>query len=372
MQEHLYHDIKLIGQVESSKTKISTNAPIFICVISHTDTSSIPGITAAGANPQLIPYTPSADTEFLYYGSCKCIDKIPITPEGIPSPALISRATLRLSNIPYLVVDAGCKIKPSIPFISFGLKPGQNIENGQAVKKSSVKRAFEYGNMLGRQMGNAFDLVVLGESIPGGTTTALSVLHALGIDARYKVSSSMQTNPHGLKNEVLQHAISSSGISFAELKDRPREAISRLGDPMMPSVAGISQGVVSVGGNVLLGGGTQMAGVLGILKSLGVNMQRVVIGTTVYVADDTSSDILSLIRSISNEVTLLAVDLHLQESKFPGLSAFRRGFVKEGVGAGGVSIASILKSKGKIDGTSILRATEEEYQNALKGHECIS
>lgn len=366
MQGHLYHDIKQIGQAELPSADLSTSAPIFICIISHSDTSSIPGITAAGANPELVKYTPSADAEYLYYGSCKCIDKIPISPEGIPSPALISRAGLRLSRTPFLIIDAGSKIKPSIPFISFGLDPGQNIETGHAVDKASVDRAFEYGNILGKQLGNTFDLVVLGESIPGGTTTALGVLYALGVDARYKVSSSMQRNPHALKNQVLQHAILNSGISFAELKDSPKEAISRLGDPMMPSIAGISQGVISVGGNVLLSGGTQMAAILAILRTLGVNMQQVFVGTTVYVAYDNSSDILGLIRSISNEVTILAADLHMQESSIQGLTTFPEGFVKEGVGAGGISITAMLKSKGEIDGTSILRATEEEYQNALK------
>jgi uncharacterized protein (TIGR00303 family) len=368
LQDYPYHDIRVIGQTESSRIDIPTNVPIFICVISHTDTSSIPGITAAGANPELVKYTPAADAEFLHYGFCKCTDKIPITPEGIPSPVLISRAALGLSKIPYLIVDAGCKIKPAIPFISFGLDPGQNIETGQAVDRSAVKKAFEYGKMLGEQLGSTFDLMILGESIPGGTTTTLAVLHALGIDARNKVSSSMQLNPHQLKNEVLNHAILNSGISFAELRDNPVEAISLLGDPMMPAMAGISQGVVSVGGSVLLSGGTQMVAVLGILKSLETNLQRVFIGTTVYVANDSSSDLLGLVRSISKEVRVLAADLHMQKSTILGLTSFSNGFVKEGVGAGGVSIAAMLKSKGNLDGYSILRATEKEYQKALRGH----
>ena len=366
MEGHLYRDIKRLGQTELSSVDLSISAPVFICVISHSDTSSVAGITAAGANPELVKYTPSADTEFLYYGSCKCIDQIPITPEGIPSPALISRAALRLSKIPFLVIDAGSKVKPLIPFISFGQNPGQNIETGHAVDKSAVERAFEYGNMLGEQLGNAFDLVVLGESIPGGTTTALGVLHALGVDARYKVSSSMQKNPHTLKNQVLQRAILNSGITFAKLKNSPIEAISRLGDPMMPSIAGISQGVISAGGNVLLSGGTQMAAILAILRSLGTKMRHLLVGTTVYVANDDSSDLLGLIRSISKEVTILAADLHMQESSIQGLTTFSEGFVKEGVGAGGISISAILKSKGEIDGISILRATEKEYENALK------
>jgi len=368
LQDYPYHDIRLLGHTESSRVDISTTVPIFICVISHTDTSSIPGITAAGANAELVKYTPAADAEFLYYGFCKCTDKIPITPEGIPSPVLISRAALGLAKIPYLIVDAGSKIKPAIPFISFGLNPGHNIETGQAVDKKSVKKAFEYGKVLGKQLGTTFDLVILGESIPGGTTTTLAVLHALGIDARYKVSSSMQINPHQLKNEVLKHAILNSGISFSELRENPMEAISRLGDPMMPAIAGISEGVVSVGGRVLLSGGTQMVAVLGILKSLEINLERVHIGTTVYVAYDSSSDLLGLVRSISKEVKVLASDLHMQKSTIEGLTSFPNGFVKEGVGAGGISVAAMLKSKGNLDGYSILRATEKEYQKALKGN----
>jgi len=136
-------------------------------VISYTDTSAIPGITAAGANRDFVKYTPAADAEFLYYGFCKCIDKVPITPDGNPTPAIITRGALGLADIPFLVVDAGSKIKPSIPYVSFGIDPGHNIESGVAVESIDVKKAFEYGRILGRQLGKSCDLMVLGESIPG-------------------------------------------------------------------------------------------------------------------------------------------------------------------------------------------------------------
>ena len=45
------------------------------------------------------------------------------------------------------------------------------------------------------------DYLVIGESIAAGTTTALGVLRALGYDANEKVSGSMPTNPHDLKNK---------------------------------------------------------------------------------------------------------------------------------------------------------------------------
>src|SRR5437867_969257 len=107
--------------------KFATKNPVFICVISYTATSEIPGLTVAGANPELVKYTSPADAEFLYYGRCKCIDVVPATPDGKPTPALITRAALQTAGIPFLVVDAGAKIRPSIPYVSFGLEPGRNI-----------------------------------------------------------------------------------------------------------------------------------------------------------------------------------------------------------------------------------------------------
>jgi NaMN:DMB phosphoribosyltransferase len=50
----------------------------------------------------------------------------------------------------------------------------------------------------------------------------------------------------------------------------------------------------------------------------------------------------------------------------PGLQAFAKGYVKEGVGAGGISITSILKSNGKINGCILLKAIEEEYEVAVE------
>jgi uncharacterized protein (TIGR00303 family) len=360
-----YPDIKAIKHTNSSIDGFTTESPLFICVISYTDTSVIPGITAAGADLDFVKFTPAADTELLYYGFCKCIDKVPITPDGKPTPAIITRAALQLADIPFQVVDAGSKIKPAIPYISFGIGPGHNIESGLAVDDTDVKRAFEYGVLLGKQLGKSSDLIVLGESIPGGTTTTLGVLHALGIDAKFKVSSSMQTNPHQLKNMVVKHNLDKSKVSFGELRNNPLEAVTCLGDPMMPSIAGISEGILSVGGKVLLAGGTQMTAVLAILKSLGVKMTELCIGTTIYVAYDHSSDLAALVNSVSTEVPVFAADLHMGNSIIPGLEAFARGFVKDGVGAGGASIAAMLKSKGRINGGILLKIIEKEYDAIL-------
>jgi uncharacterized protein (TIGR00303 family) len=362
---NLYQDIRPISHTSSHVTRFAANSPLFICVISYTDTCTITGITAAGANKRFVKFTPAADSEFLCYGFCKCINKLPITPDGKPTPAIVTRAVLGLADMPFQIIDAGSKVKPSIPYISFGMEPGESIESGAAVASVDVKKGFEYGRIIGRQAAKLSDLVVVGESIPGGTTTTLGVLHALGVDSKFKVSSSMRANPHKLKNKIVNRGLQKARLSFGELKNDPFEAIARLGDPLMPSIAGITEGVLTSGGKTLLAGGTQMASILAILRSIGVRLKDVCVGTTVYVAFDRSSDLDGLINSISTEVPVFAADLHMEESSIVGLASFARGFVKDGVGAGGCSIAAMLKSKGRINGHRILKAVEKEYIHVL-------
>ncbi len=354
-------DFPDISASRSSVKEFASSNPFFVCVISHTETSEIPGLTVAGANPELVKYTAPADSEFLYYGRCKCIEGVPATPDGKPTPALITRAALKSAGIPLLVVEAGTKVKPSIPCIPLGIGPGKNITRENAMTMSDVEKTFEYCSMLGRELAKASDLVAVGESIPGGTTTALAVLSALGIDARFKVSSSMPENPHYLKNQVVTTALQRTGSCRSAF-----EAVSLVGDPMMPAVAGIASGVMGAGGKVLLAGGTQMTAILAILKDMGSRMDNVCIGTTTYVARDPSSDLEGLVGSISPKVPVFSCDLHLDQSKKPGLQAFARGFVKEGVGAGGAAISAMLKTKGQIDGKMMMAFIEQEYEISIE------
>ena len=358
-----YSDILCVNNCSYSIESFSGNNPLFICVISYTKTSEISGITVAGSKPELIKYTPAADSEFLYYGRCRCINNVPATPDGKPTPAIITKAALEVADIPFLVVNAGSKIKPGIPCVTFDLEHGKNILYGEAMSLEQVTKAFDYGISLGRQLSKTNDTIVIGESIPGGTTTAFGVLTALGVDARFKISSSMQKNPHAIKNRVIDRCIKREKILIGGLKNDPFMAISKFGDPMLPAVAGISSGVINSGAKVILAGGTQMSAVIAILKLLShCSLERICIATTSYVAFDNSSGLISLIRSISENIPIYAANLHMQYSSKPGLRAFAEGFVKEGVGAGGASIAAILKSRGKINGKILLRAVESEYE----------
>lgn len=336
----------------------------FVCVISYTETCEIPGITVAGANPDLVKYTPPADAEFLYHGRPRCIDVIPATPDGKPTPAVITRAALRSAGIPLVVVDAGSKVKPDVPHHSLGLGHGRNIARGRALESGEVRNAFDRGTELGRSLSKDMPHLVVGESIPGGTTTAMGVLLAMGIDARYKISSSMPENPHDLKLATIEQGMRAAGVDFGTFANKPVEAVAHFGDPMIPSVAGIAVGA-SETASVTLAGGTQMAAVLSFIAASGKATENIAVGTTRYILDDASSDIVRLVSSVA-DVPVLACDPLLDKSSKPGLRAYAGGFVKEGAGAGGACVAAVLKSMGEIDGSRLLAAIEEEYELTIE------
>ncbi|MEJ2261615.1 MAG: phosphoribosyltransferase, partial [Nitrosopumilaceae archaeon] len=200
-------DFDLFGNVSKAEKfldSIKNGKFLFSFVISYTETSEIPGITFAGADKDSIKFTPPADAEYLYYGNCKTIDKIPMTPDGKPTPALLTKVALESSSIPHIVINAGSKIEPQLPFIQTGLSPGKNISVYPALTDSQISQAVDYGRIVGRTLASMTDCLIIGESIPGGTTTALAVLRGLGYKAR--VSSSIPDNPVILKNQIASMA----------------------------------------------------------------------------------------------------------------------------------------------------------------------
>ena len=346
-------DIEILGNIDKGtdfikKTKNKKFA--FSFVISYTATCEIPGITVAGANPDLLKFTAAADAEFLHYGYCKSIDAIPMTPDGKPTPALLTKVALEAACIPSFVINAGSKVSPQLPYVELGLEPGKNIAQEPALDQELVRKAVEQGRIVGRSLGSSTNCLVIGESIPGGTTTALGVLTGLGIHA--SVSSSMPKNPIQLKNRTVQTALK-------RLQSRdPFNVVAQLGDPMIPSVAGILS-TSSESTNVILAGGTQMAAVLAFAKKIGFNEKNTAIGTTSYIISDESANLVDTIRQIC-DIPVLVAKLRLEKSKIRGLRSYAKGFVKEGAGAGGASIACMLK-KG-FDSEKLLLLTENEYQ----------
>jgi uncharacterized protein (TIGR00303 family) len=332
--------------------------PTYACVIGNTETAKIPGLSAAGANPEATDFTPAADMELLHYGKCKCIDGVPVTPDGIPTPGIVTMSALKLVPMPMFVVNGGLRVKPHVPFFELDGTPGDDIRSGRSVK--DPEKVFDRAVLAGRSLSKLSDYLVIAESIPGGTTTALGVLTALGYDANGKVSSTLPANPHTLKIQVVEEGLKASGMRKEAFKNDPMAAIEAVGDPMMAAAAGMAVGAAE-NVPVLLAGGTQMAAVLAVIKGMDHSvLDNIAIGTTRWVAKDTSSDLCSLVSQIG-KVPVLAANLNFSLSRYDGLKIYETGLVKEGVGAGGSSIAAIAASEGRITARTILDEIEKNY-----------
>ena len=117
------NNIEIFGNIEKGNDfikKTQNKKFVFSFVISYTHTCEIPGITVAGANPDLLKFTSAADAEFLHYGYCKSIDAIPMTPDGKPTPAILTKVALEAASIPSFVINAGSKIPPQLPYLEIG------------------------------------------------------------------------------------------------------------------------------------------------------------------------------------------------------------------------------------------------------------
>lgn len=317
--------------------KFNARHPLFLCVLSNTDTARVPGISAAGKSPEVIDYTPACDAELVTFGKTVSMSEPPMT--GIsPTPAVITRAAMLMTGIPFMFIKSGLRVVPRIPLLDVGGRPGASITTGKAVQDAVL--IFENAVELGRQLKQLSDMVIIGESVPGGTTTAMCVLKALGISA--KVSSSFSQNPLSIKEKLVNEALQSAGISEGCLADDPMLAMKYFGDPMMPCVCGLVKGLGKT--DIMLAGGTQMMAVMAILKLMGLK-GSVSIATTRFVADDPTASFLDTVSALG-AVSYIA-DPGFNLSRNQGLKMYESGVVKEGVGAGGAMLAAGLMGFGR-------------------------
>jgi len=341
------------GNIDSAKKiveSISKKRFTFSLIVSYSETCEIPGITIAGADKESLKFTAPADAEYIEYGKCFSIPGIPISPDGKPTPALLTRVSLNAAKIPHFVVNAGSKIRPSLCYFDADIISGKNISESPAMTVDQVKSAIQYGKNLGKIMSQNTDCLVIGESLPGGTTTALAVLRGFGLECN--VSSSMQNNPLDLKNKIVSDALERKG------SDEPLEIIANFGDPMMPVCAGMLS-AASEKCHVILAGGTQMLSVLKLAKHIGYKNENSAIGCTSYIIDDSQAKFLETVKEI-DDIGVLSCDPCLHNSQHFGLRSYADGFVKEGAGAGGSLIASLLKTGNSID--ELFPLFEKEYK----------
>ncbi len=234
--------------------------PLFILVISGTDTIKHPGISAAGASQELLPYTAALDAEFIYHGYTKTLDKLPVSPNHIVSPALISKACLNILNIPLVIIDAGTHIKPQCPFIQVRKQVSADTSSGEAMSIADTHELFQTGKELAEEF-KGFDELIIAECVVGGTTTAFGLLSGLGYDCSNMISSSFPNGNHALKETLVKQGLAKAQIN----KSDPLSAVAALGDPMQALVAGLALGSQA---KITLAGGTQMLAVGALVQRI--------------------------------------------------------------------------------------------------------
>ena len=333
--------ITTYGSTELTEMLAECDDPVFLLTIGTTDTSLIEGISGAGPSAELTMYTPASDAEFMILGEVRCCDAPAETVVGdaaAPTPARLTKAALQVANIPFVIVDAGSKIKPDVQYVKLGNDYGRDIRTGKGVL--NPLEIFENAKDLGQELSLRHEMLIIGESIAAGTTTALGVLKALGYEANEKVSGSMPHNPHDLKINTVNEGLENAGIEPG--KADAIQAIAAVGDPTIPAIAGL---VLGSDIPIILAGGTQMAATCAVIKSIQptFDFSRINLATTVFVAADETADLFGILEQIDDNITVNVVDPMFEESEHEGLRNYLKGFVKEGVGAGGAMYTALAR-----------------------------
>ena len=305
---------------------ITPKRPLFIGILANTMLSTVPGLSGAGPNPMGALLVPVLDAELIWQGIITSSDATPNTPTGCPTPASITRAVLEHTGVSPLFIDAGLVHRPTVPVLDLHGQAGGDPRDGPAVP--DAQRLYDEGVRIGKLL-SAYDLLVVGECVPGGTTTALCVLRSLGYDA--KVSSASVKSPDSMKEEVCSAVTRRIGRTLSD----PMDIVRETGDPMIAVAAGLAEGFP---GTLVLAGGTQMLAVAAVIKGLGKPIPEVV--TTVYVRDDRAASCDKTAQDIGVPITY--VDPGFGEIGHSGLVRYCIGEVKEGMGCGGAMMLAAL------------------------------
>ena len=280
--------------------KVKGKKPLFILVIGSTETALIPGISAAGQNIEQLKHTPALDADFLVTKSGEFNKKLPVSPSGIPSPVILSKAIIELLDLDVTVIDVGAFIKPKKTHIDLNMGPAKCLTTGLALGPVKTSFLFQKGEKLGLNLSN-YPYVIIGECVPGGTTTALSVLCSLDINAFDLVSSSSPEGNHLWKNQTVKDALINNSEKFASIKKNPLKAIEYFGDPMQTFICGFIKGAQKANLPVMLAGGSQMLAVYYVSKLLtGFNPYDTVVATTSWITNDKNAKTKKLSELVSS------------------------------------------------------------------------
>ena len=321
---------------------------IFYLVIAGTETSQIEGISAAGINSKARRKTALADAEFFLFGPyINHKYKLPFLNAGV-TPALISYVCSKLICVHPIVVPIGIKEKPHFSYLNvenYLEGPSKCLTTGNSMTKKRVLSLYKKGLEIGKSSNQP---IFISESVPGGTTTAQAVMEAFGLNVNNLIGSSLINAPRNLKTKVIKAGLLNANLNY---NFDSLDVISSVGDPFQAFAMGLLIGARLAKQSVVLAGGSQMLAVILLAlefidyKEKQEFVDSVFIATTGWLVKDNSlSDLLDLIAEKHNVNLLgLASPLNFKLSKNKELRDYEIGYVKEGVGAGGMSIFAFLK-----------------------------
>ena len=349
----------------------------FLCLASS-GSSDIEGISAAGASPELRRLTPSIDAEALVAGAPAGGAELPVSPTGVVSPVVITRACIDLAGFGITVVDCGTFKPPELPDVKrVGKGSARCVSTGCALNYEDVRELFYSGLEIGDDVCHDVEYVVMGECVPAGTTTALGVLTGLGVNAGGLVSSSLQQADHGTKGRLVSDGLKAAALTLSEIQERPLKAVSAVGDPMQPFAAGLAL-AASTKVPVILGGGSQMLAVYALLQALlrsdmkvldRALARRIAVVTTKWVVDDKTANVGELSRRLGAPFACSCPNFNL--SRHNGLRSYEDGNVKEGVAAGAsMMIANIAGGASPEEIVAAIDRTYDEMVIAPQAAKC--
>ena len=355
--------------------KSLTNIAFFL-ILAGSQTSEIEGISSAGSTPASRRYTAIADAELLLRGPISLKRwPLPPLPAGV-SPALISYVASSFLKIKPTIISAGLLQSPSFRHVSIEsseIGPARCLSSGEAMDISRVELLLDGGFKIGKKLKQS---LLITECVPGGTTTAFAVLSGLGIDVNGLISGSHRNPPAELKTKIVKE-----GLKAAKLKKNPSSIalMAAVGDPFQPIAVGLLMGAIESGQDVLLGGGCQMLAVLALAlnevqsESRSEFVERILIGTTSWLVDESLSSskkrnsFIHLMNHVAKHFKVnilgLASGYRFKDSNQKVLRDYELGYVKEGVGAGALSLLAQING---LTQEQMIKKCDREVDNLFK------
>ena len=349
---------------------------VFFLILAGSQTAEIEGISSAGSTPISRRYTAVADAELLLRGPMYPKRwPLPPLPAGV-SPALISYVASSFLKIKPTIISAGLLQSPSFRHVSLEpSKPGPSrcLSSGNAMDISRVELLFDGGFKIGKKSRQS---LLVTECVPGGTTTAFAVLSGLGINVNGLISGSHRNPPSELKTKLVNQ-----GLKAAKLKKNPSSLslMAAVGDPFQPIAVGLLMGAIESGQDVLLGGGCQMLAVLALAlnevnpESRSNFVEKILIGTTSWLVDESLASskkrhsFIHLMNRVAKHFKVnilgLASGYRFNDSNQQVLRDYEIGYVKEGVGAGALSLLAQING---LTQPEMIEQCDREVGNLFK------